>query len=155
METVTPTLGVVSRVTTVLATVRTWEGTPVTDTFAALLAALQTDDQRSQLPAALGEALITLRLDPERLRLAMDVIVEFDLYEACDGVVRLLRETRDPDIVVGGGRLSTHPGRHHFSLTMFRWSVGRRPRTRILDFGSWRSPGTPISCRPQTPSGWP
>ena len=110
MAPVTPTLGVVARVTDVLATARTWEGSPVLDVFRRLLQALPSDDQRSQLPAALGEALTPLRLEPERAMLALDVAIEFDLYEASDGVARLVRLTPTPELAARAAILAVHPG---------------------------------------------
>ena len=110
MAPVTPTLGVVARVTDVLATVRTWEGSPVLDAFRRLLQALPTDDQRSQMPAALGEALAPLRLEPERALLALDVAIEFDLYEASDGVARLVRLSPTPELAARAAILALHPG---------------------------------------------
>lgn len=109
MAPVEPTLGLVNRVTTVLATARTWEGSPVVDAFAALLAAVPSE-QRPGLPAAVGEALFTLRLDAERLRLGLDLVLEFDLFEASDGIARLLRERHEPDLTLRAARLATHPG---------------------------------------------
>lgn len=110
MAPVMPTLGVVSRVTDVLATVRTWEGAPVVDVFRRLLQALPGDEQRSQMPAALGEALMPLRLEPERARLAMDVAIDFDLYEASSGVARLVRTAPTSDVLVRAAILANHPG---------------------------------------------
>ena len=110
MEAVAPTVGVVSRVTDVLATIRTWEGSPIDDAFARLLDALPTEHQRAQLPVALGEALMTLRLAPERAVLALDVAVAFDLYEASDGVARLLRIEPSMEVASRAAALATHPG---------------------------------------------
>ena len=108
MAPVTPTLGVVSRVTSVLATVRTWEGSTVVDAFEGLLSALQTEEQRAQLPAAIGESLSTLRLDSERLLLALAIVVEFDLYEAAPGLGRLLRDHYGPAVAISAARLASH-----------------------------------------------
>lgn len=110
MAPVTPTLGVVSRVTSVLATVRTWEGSTIVDAFEGLLSALQTEEQRAQLPAAIGESLSTLRLDSERLLLALAIVVEFDLYEAAPGLARLLRDQYGPSVATSAARLASHPG---------------------------------------------
>lgn len=106
----TVSLGTVSRVLNVLGTARTWEGSPTIDVFRRLLAGLETEQQRSDLPEAIGEALLVLRLDDERLRLALDVIVEFDLFEATSGVARLVREVPSPEVLVRAARLATHPG---------------------------------------------
>lgn len=106
-----PSVGLVQSVLGVLADARSWEGDPVTDTFARLLSRLRDDEEAAGLGEAIGEALLPLRFSPDSLHLALDIVLAYNLYECWPGLERLLREpTIDGMTVVTAAALAGHPG---------------------------------------------
>jgi uncharacterized protein (DUF433 family) len=67
-------------------------------------------EELKQVPAALGEAFMMLRLSPEHLELALDTMFEFDLYEATPGLARLLRVDPVPQALATAATFAKHPG---------------------------------------------
>lgn len=105
-----PRLGVVDTVLDLVFTTRTWEGNPVQDLFERLVDAFP-DRSLGQLPSAVGECLLPLRLSPEHLHLALDLVVEFDLFEASEGLGRLLlAHESDARVAVTAATMAVHPG---------------------------------------------
>lgn len=83
-------------------------GRPISDTWVDLVRDLDDGEARA-LPESLGLALPLLAGDRERLQLAVDVAVAFDLYEVAPHLVRLLDEGTDPDLVVAAASLAANP----------------------------------------------
>lgn len=101
-------LGVVHTVLGVLAVSDTWHGEPVVDTFENIIESLAADDAE-YLPIALGECLLALRGDPDRCRLALEIIRHFDLFEATFGLLLFLRECPLRDAVITAAAMANHP----------------------------------------------
>lgn len=105
-----PRLGVVDTVLDLVSTTRLWEGNPVQDLFERLVDAFP-GRSLAQMPLAIGECLLPLRLSPEHLRLALDLVVEFDLFEATEGLARLLlAHEGDAYLAVTAATMAVHPG---------------------------------------------
>jgi uncharacterized protein (DUF433 family) len=100
--------GLVHLVLGVIASADVWHGEPSTDTFDRLVAAIRSEDA-TLLPAALGECLMPLRGDAERCNLALDMIRQFDLFEAAPGLAALLRDAPTRRAVLTAACLAPHP----------------------------------------------
>lgn len=108
----TPSLGLIQLVLRVLGDARSWEGDPTADVFQRLLKSMDRPVEAEGLPAAVGEVLPTLRFAPDALRVALDLVSDFDLHEAWPGVVNLLRneDTQNAHVLVAAAALAAHPG---------------------------------------------
>ena len=75
-------------------------------------------EQAARFPQAVGEVLRFLINDPERLRFAAHLAVNFDLFEAAPILVELAWSLDDRDLKLGAARLCGNPAvdadlRHH------------------------------------------
>lgn len=93
----------------VLGTTSLHRGRPVTDAWMGLTGDLD-DREAAALPISIGLALPLLAGDRERLRLAADVAVTFDLFEVATFLVKLLDDVPDPELALAAAALAANPG---------------------------------------------
>lgn len=84
-------------------------GSPVSDTWASLLADL-SDAEAEELPQSIGLVLRLLARDEDRLRLVTDMCVTFDLYEVAPYLLELLEAGQDGSVALAAAALAAHPG---------------------------------------------
>ena len=66
-------------------------------------------DEAVQLPGAVAAVTPLLLEDPDRLRLALDLITTFDLVEVLPTLLRLVAESSQAQILLAAASLSTNP----------------------------------------------
>jgi uncharacterized protein (DUF433 family) len=103
-----PSLELSRATLSVIASAEPAEGAPLVDTWRRLVADL-TEDEAIQLPAAIASVLDPLRLDPERFRLALDIITTFDLAETLPKLIGLGISNGDPDLALRAALLVSNP----------------------------------------------
>ncbi|MDE0578834.1 MAG: hypothetical protein OXI29_03075 [bacterium] len=68
-----------------------------------------TPEQAARLPQAVGEVLPLLSNDPERLRFAAQLAVNFDLFEAAPNLAEIALEIDDRELILAAARLCGNP----------------------------------------------
>lgn len=100
--------GLHQRVLGVLGAVNTWASDPARDALTALVEACD-EDEVAALPRSIGVVLPLFLGDPERLKVALDAILRFDLFEAVDGLAVLVWQGHDV-ATLAASALAAHPG---------------------------------------------
>jgi len=91
----------------VLTTIDTWSSDPALDAFRQIVEA--ATDQADLIPGSIGVVLPLLAGERERLRVALDLVVRLDLYEAANGLDTLVWRGH-PEAVLAAAALAPHPG---------------------------------------------
>lgn len=68
-----------------------------------------TPEQAARLPQAVGEVLPLLSNDPERLRFAAQLAVNFDLFEAAPNLAEIALASDDRELTLAAARLCGNP----------------------------------------------
>lgn len=92
----------------VLGTVDTWASDPAQLALSQLVEEAP-DDEVALVPHSVGAILPLLVGQPDRLRVAFDAIIRFDLYEAAPGLSVLVWQNH-PEAILAGAALARHPG---------------------------------------------
>lgn len=84
-------------------------GAPILDVWRAITANLPASEA-PLLPTSLARVLPLLTANPERLRLAVDLAVAFDLFEAAGAAVSVAQRSRDSQVALSAAALCGNPG---------------------------------------------
>ena len=68
------------------------------------------DRDAARVPSAFDRTLPLLAGDVDRLRLATDLIVSFDIYEAMPSLLNLARKLKSSDLALAAAAFASHPG---------------------------------------------
>jgi uncharacterized protein (DUF433 family) len=108
MATVIPDLGLIRSVLAAFADADTDYPAPILTLWRRLTEAL-TEREAESLPGAIAAVTPLLAANPERLRLALDVVTTFDLVEVLPALSKLVSETHSADAALAAAWLSTNP----------------------------------------------
>lgn len=89
------------------------------------------DEGAAALPNALGALLPLMVSDHGRLRLALDLLVAFDLYEAAADLVALAGRTSHPDVLLAAASLAANPGSPEDTVGTVARLVRRAPLSEV------------------------
>ena len=68
------------------------------------------DRDAARVPSAFDRTLPLLAGDVDRLRLATDLIVSFDIYKAMPSLLNLARKLKSSDLALAAAAFASHPG---------------------------------------------
>lgn len=136
METlIGPSPGVSQAVLGIFAVSNPWGDRALLDTAERLGESL-SEDEISHLGEAIGAILPLLRYDPDRFHFALDFILAFDIWEAAEALVELLRKSPEPHLTLVAGAFAGHPGVSNHLREFVQLTSGlvdlEEPQTRLL-----------------------